>query len=261
MSLAALAALVPASLLPYRRRLKGTEPVFWMVLAVALAGPTAVAVIDLRGSWNTGFSTAIWLSISASVALFILLAAIVREAWRLAPLVLPYLLLLGVLATIWTHAPSPVTAGAPFDSWLKIHIASSLATYALVTLAAVAAAAVFLQERALKRKHAGGLAQLLPPLADSERLEVVLLRLSTIVLAVGLLSGMAVQYLTTKQLIVLDHKVLFSFLAFAVLLLLLAFHQMTGLRGRLAVRLALLAYLLLTIAYPGVKFVADVLIT
>ncbi len=33
----------------------------------------------------------------------------------------------------------------------------------------------------------------------------------------------------------------------------------TGIRGRRAARWALLAYLLLTLAYPGVKFVTDVL--
>jgi ABC-type uncharacterized transport system permease subunit len=32
-----------------------------------------------------------------------------------------------------------------------------------------------------------------------------------------------------------------------------------GIRGKRVARLALLAYLLLTLAYPGVKFVTDVL--
>jgi ABC-type uncharacterized transport system permease subunit len=42
-------------------------------------------------------------------------------------------------------------------------------------------------------------------------------------------------------------------------ILLLARYR-NGIRGRRAARLALLAYLLLTLAYPGVKFVTDVLI-
>ena len=57
-----------------------------------------------------------------------------------------------------------------------------------------------------------------------------------------------------------DHKTVLSLLAFAVIGLLLFVHYRIGLRGRRAARLVLLAYLLLTLAYPGVKFVADVLI-
>jgi ABC-type uncharacterized transport system permease subunit len=45
-----------------------------------------------------------------------------------------------------------------------------------------------------------------------------------------------------------------------VLLVLLWAHHRTGMRGRRAARGVLLAWLLLTLAYPGVKFVTDVLL-
>ena len=38
-------------------------------------------------------------------------------------------------------------------------------------------------------------------------------------------------------------------------------HFYTGIRGRAATRFVLLAYLFLTLAYPGVKFVRDVLLS
>jgi ABC-type uncharacterized transport system permease subunit len=38
-------------------------------------------------------------------------------------------------------------------------------------------------------------------------------------------------------------------------------HQRVGLRGRRAARVALFAWLLLTLAYPGVKFVTSVLLS
>lgn len=260
MSLAALAALVPAALLPFLRRPERPDLLYWLCLGVALAGTTAVAMVELRGSWNAGFSTTLWLSIATTIALFILISAALRDFWRLAPLALPYLVLLGLLATIWVQASVRQQALPPLDTWLRIHIVAALVTYALATLAAVAGTAVFLQDRALKSKKTTRLSRLLPALADAERLEVLLLRWAVFILAAGLLTGMAVQYLNTKQLLVLDHKILFSFLAFAVLLLLLGLHQLTGLRGRLAVRLTLLVYLLLTLAFPGVKFIADVLV-
>ena len=57
----------------------------------------------------------------------------------------------------------------------------------------------------------------------------------------------------------LDHKILLSFLAFLAIALLLVLQTRTGMRGQRAGRLLLAAYLLLTLAYPGVKFVSEVL--
>ena len=101
---------------------------------------------------------------------------------------------------------------------------------------------------------------LLPAVADGERLELRLLAAAEIVLGAGIATGMALQYLDQGQVLVFDHKTLFALIAFAVIGALLIWRQLTGLRGRRAARLVLLAYLLLTLAYPGVKFVTDVLI-
>jgi ABC-type uncharacterized transport system permease subunit len=70
---------------------------------------------------------------------------------------------------------------------------------------------------------------------------------------------MATQFLETGNLVLLDHKTTFAFAVFAVLLVLLILHFRSGLRGRATTRVVLLAYLLLTLGYPGVKFVTDIL--
>ncbi|MPY72584.1 MAG: hypothetical protein GEU92_21375, partial [Alphaproteobacteria bacterium] len=69
------------------------------------------------------------------------------------------------------------------------------------------------------------------------------------------------QYIQTGALLAFNHKVAFSLLTFAVILVLLLVHALTGLRGRRAARFVLVAYLCLTLAYPGVKFVTDVVLT
>jgi len=71
---------------------------------------------------------------------------------------------------------------------------------------------------------------------------------------------MAVRYFATGTLLEVDHKTLFSLLTFAVIGLLLVARYRQGLRGRRAARLVLLAYLLLTLAYPGVKFATEILL-
>ena len=85
-------------------------------------------------------------------------------------------------------------------------------------------------------------------------------RVDELVLGLGVVTGIATQYLATGELISFDHKTLLSLLAFATIGVLLWLHHRTGLRGRRAARIVLVAYLLLTLAYPGVKFVTDVLI-
>jgi ABC-type uncharacterized transport system permease subunit len=66
---------------------------------------------------------------------------------------------------------------------------------------------------------------------------------------------------TSGEFFTLSHKTLLAVLAFLVIGLLLLLHYRSGLRGRRAARVVLVAYLLLTLAYPGVKFVTDVLLS
>lgn len=261
MSVTALCALVPASLLPFRRASRRPDLIFWLLLAAAVAGPTAYSLTNLVGPWSGSLSMTLWVSIAASLILFTVLSAVTRTAWRLSPLLLPYLLILAVLATIWSRAPGQALETATPDPWLIVHIVVSVLTYALATLAAVAGASVFLQERALKRKQPTGLTRSLPSVAEGEVLELRLLAGAETVLGIGILTGMALNLLGGVSLLVWDHKTLLSLVAFVLIGLLLFFRYRSGLRGRRAARLVLLAYLILTLAYPGVKFVTDVLIT
>jgi len=254
----ALAALLPAAALRLRSE-DQRDAAFWCGLALAVAGPSIWAAAQLGGSWKTGFAMSLWLTIAVTAALFAILALASRQSWKLTVLLMPYLALLGLVALIWQHAPErPIGSEIP-PGWLDAHIILALVTYGLLTLAAVAGVAVFLQERALKAKRPTGLTHRLPAVAESERLQVGLLAASGFVLIFGLASGMAAEYFLRGRLLVFDHKTLLSFAAFIAIALMLAVHRFTGLRGRRWARGVLVAYLLLTLAYPGVKFVTDVL--
>jgi ABC-type uncharacterized transport system permease subunit len=263
LSLGALASLVPASIEAVRR---GTPPraapgsLFWLLLVLAILGPLAWTAAQLMPEWRTGFSTSLWITVAASIVVFAALSLVERQAWRLTPLVLAYLFLVGVVAMLWQNEPErPLTLHAPV-AWLGVHIAVSVLTYALLTVAAAAGLAVLLQERALKARRPTALTHLLPSVADCDRIQVNLLIASEVVLGLGLLTGIATLYLSSGQLLAFDHKTVFSILAFLVIGGLLAAHRRAGLRGRRAAYFILLGYLLLSLAYPGVKFVTDVLL-
>lgn len=257
-ALSALLALVPLCLVFGRSR--GRDAVFVSAVAVAVGGTGAFAVAQLYWGRLADLSTALWLGIAASMVLYAGLAAVAREAWRLAPPLAAYCLMLGIVAVLARFAPEQPLPVAP-GAWLGAHIAVSLATYGLLTLAAVAGLAVALQEYALKsRRRLSRLTESLPSVADAEALQVRLLAGSAVVLAAGLLTGSAMEYLASGTLLRIDHKSVFSLLAFATIVALLVVHRSMGMRGRRAARVVLLAYLLLTLAYPGVKFVTQVLL-
>ncbi len=262
LSVVALSALVPAALAPVMRPgpAGGRDSTFWLLLGVAIAGPLLWVVVELGPTWRTGLAAALWLSIATSLVLFAIVAAAQPAAARLAPLLLGYLFLLGLLATVWQHAPERPMAGDPPPVWLQAHILVAVIAYGLLTLAAVAGAAVFVQERALKQKKVTAFSHQLPSIAEGERLRARLLTASEVVLAVALITGMIIGWLERRALLRADHKTVFSLLTFMVIGLLLWLHHRAGISGRRAARYVLFAYLLLTLAYPGVKFVTDVIV-
>jgi ABC-type uncharacterized transport system permease subunit len=258
--LLALLSLVPAAMLGLRRS-PARDGLFWGCLALALAGPAALSVDLLGDHWVTGLSPTLWISIAAAVVVALASAALMAEAWRLVALLGPYLLILGLIAAIWLHTiGAPLAEDAP-DAWVGLHIGVGVTTYGLLTVAAMAALAAFVQERALKRKRPTRLSRQVPAVAESEIILSRLLLASEAVLGLGLSSGMAVEWMESGRLLALDHKTLLSVLAFLTIGALLVARHVSGMRGRAAARVVLLAYLLLTLAYPGVKFVTGVLAT
>ncbi len=256
--LAAL-TLIPASL----RALRGPgrrDAVYWALLALAVVGPCGKALLLGGGAWPAGLSAALWITVAATMVLFALLCLMEPEAWRLTAPVCAYMACMAILALVWERAPEQGTLSGGPDAWIGVHIAFSVATYALVTLAAMAALAAFLKERALKQKRPGGVSQSLPSVSDSERLLVRLLGVGEAVLACGLVTGMTVQFLETGAPFAISHKSILAVAAFMVIGGLLIAHRRVGIRGRAAARGVLVGYLLLTLAYPGVKFVTDVLL-
>lgn len=257
--LVAVALLLPAALVPWRGEAR-RDAVFWTALGLATVAALGWATVLVEPHWSTGFATALWLIVAASLLAFVLFALLTTEGWRLAGLLMPYLVLLGLIAAIWSQAPEQPVPPGESPAWFGIHVLLGLGTYVLLTLASVAGAGVVLQERALKRREPNRVSRALPPLADAEAMEYRLLAASEIVLAAGIVTGMGAQYALDGSLVDLNHKTLLTAAAFVVIGALLVARQIWGMRGRRAARVVLIGYLLLTLAYPGVKFVTDVLL-
>jgi ABC-type uncharacterized transport system permease subunit len=233
-----------------------------ILATAALAGAMAGLAIELgRVGWHGDLAFTLRACLVATLLAYVAIGWMSLRVRRLGLLLLPYLVLIGALALVVGQS-TPVRAATPVApiAWYDTHIALALATYGLLSLAAMAGLACLMQEAALKRKATGGLAARLPAVSDSEQVEIRLLAAAEIVLGIGIATGMALAWLTAGEAMPLDHK---SILAIAVFLLigaLLVAHRLSGYRGRRAARWVLVAWLLLTLAYPGVKFVREILL-
>ncbi|MFO1128272.1 MAG: cytochrome c biogenesis protein CcsA [Rhodospirillales bacterium] len=255
----AVLSLLPTALQMVRRQ-AARDAWFWLSVALGLAGPT-VWILGHAGSWQLGFSQTLGATAAVTMLTFGVVAAVLPQAWRLAGLLGIYMIVVVLLAVLWQTRAGPMTdAAIDHPAWIKAHVLSALVTYALVTLAAVAAFAAFLQGTALKRRWRSGLTAGLPSLADCDLLQLRLLQCGEAVLAAGLVTGIAVEYVAVGRLFEVSHKTVLTLAAFIVIGGLLVAHYCRGVRGRTAARYVLLGYLLLTLGYPGVKFVTDVLI-
>lgn len=258
-NLAALLSLLPLTIVVWRSG-AARNGLFWVSTAVALAGPFGLVMLRFGATWSSGLSEALWVTVLVAVLLFALLSALSHQAWRLSGLLFPYLILLGLIATIWEQAPDADAVAARPSGWVLLHILVSVVTYGLLTLAAIAGLAVLLRERSMRLKRRDAMSDLLPSVADSERLQVRLLVASEVVLGIDVLTGMGIQLMSSGRLLAFDHKTLLTLGGFVLIGVLLFAHFRTGLRGRRAARLFLIGYLLITLGYPGVKFVRDILI-
>lgn len=264
MSLAALACLLaqPALLWIALRQTDRPGGGLVMALIVAAVAATATAVLALFTESIGNLSVALWFGLGASLLTLSLAGLWRREAWRLAAPMAVYGEVLALAAVLVELTAGKEGEGARYGdlAWLGAHVVVSVATYGVLTVAAVAGLAVFLQERSLKRRTAPTrMIRVLPAAADAEEIQSRLLLVSAWLLGAGVLTGVAVEYLRQGRLLIFDHKTVLTLVALAVVVVLLLLDRRLGLGGRRIARVVLFAYLLITLAYPGVKFVTQIL--
>ncbi len=258
-SLVPFVCLLPAAFYMIR----GGRPggIFWLLMSVACLGPALWVMEQIGESWPSEFSVALWLIVVSSLVLYMILVRVSIYGWRLGGLLLPYLVGLAILAVIWGRAPGLSPTLNPLSLWFQAHIACALGAFSALTLSAISGLSVFLRQRMLRMKRRPAFLDILPSITDAERLELRLLVLSVGLLSFAVLWGMGAQYAATGVILQWDHKTLLSLLTLVMISVLLILRARGILGGSQTARGVLLAYLLLTLAYPGVKFVTDILIT
>ncbi|MDR9432424.1 MAG: cytochrome c biogenesis protein CcsA [Spiribacter sp.] len=212
-----------------------------------------------QGVWTlNGANLALFNAVSLLgwlMALMVIIATLSRPVQSLGLVVFP-LAALGMIGAGLMGVPSGnlVPIGEPVD----IHVITSILAYAVLGLAATQALMLAWQERTLRRRQAGAVIGLLPPLQNMEALLFQLVGSGFSLLSISLLTG----WLFVSDLLAQDlvHKTTLSILAWLVFGGLLAGRYRYGWRGRTAIRWTLSGFALLALAYFGSKVALELIL-
>ncbi len=189
------------------------------------------------------------------VSLLVLLAALVRSVENIAIVTLPLAAVADLLRMIVPAEGAIVTDAGP---GIEAHITLSLLAYSVLTIAAVQAVLVAVQDRQLRNRHPGGFIRALPPLETMEATLFDLIGVGFALLSLALLSGtLFLEDIFAQHLV---HKTVLSVSAWLVFATLLWGRGRFGWRGRPAIRWTLGGFATLMVAYFGSKLVMEVIL-
>ena len=141
---------------------------------------------------------------------------------------------------------------------IATHILLSLISYSVLTIAAVQAVLLAIQDHHLRHQLVGGLVMHLPPLQLMEQILFQLIWVGVLFLTTSILSGVIfIEDVFAQH---LAHKTLLSIFAWVIFSTLLLGRYRLGWRGTLAIRFTIGGYLLLMLAYFGTKMVLEIIL-
>ena len=254
-SIAAALYLIAAGLLarPLLHRQALPTAVTFGLATIAVLLHVGLLVGIHRGGVDLHFFAALSL-VGACIAALCLLVNLARPVATLGVIVFPLaaaLLLVDVFL-------APATQPLPIEWQIKLHVVFAMISYSVLSVAALLAILLSIQEHALRRHDFGGFVAALPPLTLTEGLMFQLIGAGFVLLTLTLLSGILfVANLFDQHLI---HKTVLSIAAWAVFGALLLGRWRYGWRGRRAVRLTLSGMALLLLAFFGSRFVLELVL-
>ena len=176
-----------------------------------------------------------------------------------------FALICAFLPTIFPGAL--ISPKAVSDPWFKGHFVVATVAVGLLSLAAMHAMLMSIQDRALHRQLAiipntrfALWLEDLPPLMTMESLLFNLLYVGFALLSLTVFSGLLFSQTLFGKPLVFDHKTIFALVSWFLFAGLLIARWRVGLRGRAAIRWVLSAYTALLLAYVGSRFVIEVIL-
>ena len=190
------------------------------------------------------------------IALLFLIAATFEPIANLGIVVMP----LAGLAVVIARFGSNATTFPNSSPLFYIHLIVALLGFGLIALAVIQALLMGYQDRQLRRKNAGAVLQILPPMQTMEKLLYQMLTLGFLLLTLTLISGLFFSQQIFGKPVQLNHHVVLPILGWFIFAIFLLGHTLFGWRGRTATRWIVAGFMLLALGYIGTKFVLEVIL-
>jgi ABC-type uncharacterized transport system permease subunit len=227
-------------------------------LALGLAGVAVLLHASIllgihRGALDLHFFAALSL-VAFVVSALTLLVNASRPVAALGVIVFP---LTAALVAVDSFL-APPTLPQSMDWQIKLHVTVALVAFGVLSIAAVLAILLAIQERALRHRQFGRWLRALPPLTLTETLLFRLISAGFVLLSLTLLTGVLfVDNLFGQHLV---HKTVLSIVAWLVFGVLLYGRWRHGWRGSRAVNLTLIGMAVLVLAFFGSKAVLELVL-
>lgn len=188
-------------------------------------------------------------------ALILLTATLARPVEGLGVILLP---LAAVALAVGLAFPADRPVGIANGWALPVHVVLSMLAYTLLTVAAVQAIILAIQDRHIRSGRPTRLENTMPPLQAMEHLLFRMIAIGFVLLSLALVSGFLFLDDVFGQGLV--HKTVLSVVAWVVFGSLLWGRVQFGWRGRVAVRYTLAGVVALMLGYFGSRFVIEFLL-
>ncbi|WMW79884.1 cytochrome c biogenesis protein CcsA [Undibacterium cyanobacteriorum] len=236
----------------------GLTSIAWALHGLVLGG-SLYEGDALRIGFATMWSAAIWVS---TLVFLVENRNLSLDGLRL--LVLPQAALTIVLLLVFPGSLIPLHDKTAMFPW---HVGIALLAYSTLSIAAIHALVMYVQDKHLHRLSAnaeqGWLAKALdrlPALLKMESLLFILVTVGFILLSLTVLSGVVFSEQVLGVAFRWDHKTILSLLSWLLFAILLIGRQWRGWRGKAVLRMTLFGFLFLLLAYVGSRFVLEVLL-
>jgi ABC-type uncharacterized transport system permease subunit len=158
-------------------------------------------------------------------------------------------------AVLIPSTAQPHTNLAPL---IATHIILSIMAYSVITIAAVHALLVLIQDKQLKTRKTNGIVRSLPALQTMDRVLFEIVWSGIILLTGALVTGCIYMFEHNEE--HLYHKITFSLISWIVFATLLVGRYIKGWRGAMAGRFTLAGFVFLMLSYFGSKLVLELVL-
>ena len=216
--------------------------------------------------WQPSLNTSLITNIIAQTMLLAFMLWIGRPVSGLFPLFIIYSIMIGGIGLLYGFYIPFIGASnsiGTVGAGVYLHIIGAVYGYALIGLAALTAFSGLLKRYQLKHSQGtifSSFFSQLPAIHEATQLQQSFLEWACLVLLVTILSGMTLNWVHYDQILMFNHKITLVLFGFMLSLGLYGLDRWFGVGGKRLSLTLLVIFFILTLAYPGVKLIQEVIL-